>query len=409
VLLRATWLDCLEGDVAHLVDAGEADAAGGCTDDHGGEGVAVGGQHGGADDAIVARATRRVTALLGFGPPSASWSRTVVAVVRTVILAACACLLAGCGRSTTTANPLPAAPEPAVSPPAQSQLPGVVLALAGGPEGVVVDQAGTVAVNVRQPDGLVIFNLADPGRRRVVAMTGSARHLSLAATDGPLLVPDESDDRLVEVALPTGQILKSIPVGRQPHDAVAVDSDTVFVGDELANTVHVIRDGVVTGVIAGPLQPGGLAADGSVVIAVGVRGRRIIAYRSDGSVIGSANCGVGPTHAATGADGTFWVVDTDGGTVLGFTVDARGPRQVARIAVGSKPYGVAYDSRRSTLWVTLTGTNEVVGLHLSGNAVRSRTVYATVQQPNSVAVDEATGRLLVTGSTTRGAVQVIDA
>ena len=330
-------------------------------------------------------------------------------VVRLIALAACACLLAGCGYSTRIANPLPAAPEPAVSPLAQSQLPGMVLALAGGPEGVVVDRSGTVAINVRQPDGLVIFNLADPGEQRVVAMSGSARHVSLAGTDGPLLVPDESDDRLVEVALPAGQILESIPVGRQPHDAVAVGPDIVFVGDEIANTIHVIRDGVVTGVIPAPLQPGGLAAaeDGSVVVAVGVRGRRITAYRSDGSAIGSANCGVGPTHAATGTGGVFWVVDTDGGTVLGFTVDARGPRQVARITVGSKPYGVAYDSLRSTLWVTLTGTDEVVGLHLSGIAVRSRTVYATVQQPNSVAVDEATGTLVVTGSTTRGAVQVI--
>jgi DNA-binding beta-propeller fold protein YncE len=302
-----------------------------------------------------------------------------------------------------------AAPEPAVSPPAAPRLPGVVLALAGGPEGVAVDRSGTVAVNVRQPDGLVIFNLADPGSRRTVAMPGSARHLALAGPDGPLLVPDESDDRLVLVALPSGRVLASVPVGRQPHDAAAVGPGTVFVGDELANTLHVIRDGVVAAVVPAPLQPGGLAAaaDGSVVIAVGVRGRRVTAYRSDGSLIGSATCGVGPTHAVTGNDRLFWVVDTDGGTVLGFTVDAHGPRQVARISVGPKPYGVAYDRQRSTLWVTLTGTNQLVGLHLSGTSVRSRTTYATVQQPNSVAVDEATGDVVVTGSTTRGALQVI--
>jgi hypothetical protein len=75
------------------------------------------------------------------------------------------------------------------------------------------------------------------------------------------------------------------------------------------------------------------SGDGSVVVVVGVRGRRITAYRSAGSIIGSANCGAGPTHAATGRDGLYWVVDTDGGAVLGFRVDKRGPHQVARIPV----------------------------------------------------------------------------
>jgi len=284
-----------------------------------------------------------------------------------------------------------------------------VLGLAGTPEGVAVDQSGTVAVNVRQPDGLVLFDLANPSQRRTVAMAGSARHLSLAGRDGPLLVPDESDDRLVELALPSGAVLASIPVGRQPHDAVAVGTDTIFVGNELANTIDVIVDGALARAVPAPLQPGGLATspDGSVVVAVGVRGRRISAYRLDGSVIGSANCGVGPTHVVAGDDGLFWVADTNGGTVLGFRVDEHGPRQVARITVGPRPYGVAYDPRRSTLWITLTGSDELVGLHLNNTSVTSRTTYATVRQPNTVAVSEATDELVVTGSTPQGALQLI--
>jgi DNA-binding beta-propeller fold protein YncE len=307
------------------------------------------------------------------------------------------------------AAPLSSAPEPAVSPPARTELPGVVLGLAGTPEGVAVDRSGEAAVNVRQPDGLVIFDLATPTRRRIIALDGSARHLSLVGPDGPLLIPDESDDRLVELALPSGQVLESIPVGRQPHDAVAASAGAVFVGDELANTIHVIRDGVVTRVIPAPLQPGGLAAspDGSVVVAVGVRGRRISAYRSDGSLIGSANCGAGPTHVVTGAGSLYWVVDTNGGAVLAFRADAHGLRQVASITVGSRPYGVAYDARRSTLWVTLTGTDQLVGLRLRGTVVTSRLIYATVQQPNTVAVAESTGEVVVTGSTPAGAVQLI--
>ncbi|MDQ6615570.1 MAG: hypothetical protein M3083_12720 [Actinomycetota bacterium] len=329
--------------------------------------------------------------------------------------------LSACAGTVTpkAATPLASAPEPANSPPAQAQLPGMIVALASAPEGVVVDRSGYVAVNVHQPDGLVIFNLEAPAARRIVTLPGSARHLSLAGPDGPVLVPSESDDRLVEVALPSGGILQSIPVGHQPHDAApvrtatvgaaAVGAGTVFVGDEFGNTIHVIRGGATSRVVPAPLQPGGVAAsaDGSAVVAVGVRGRRITAYRPDGTTIGSANCGAGPTHVVTGEGGLYWVVDTGGGAVLAFRVGATGPHQVARIAVGASPYGVAYDYRRSTLWVTLTGSNQLLGLQLRAASVTSRMLYATVQQPNTVAVAESTGDLVVTGSTTHGAIQII--
>ena len=327
-----------------------------------------------------------------------------------VAVALAAGLLGGCGKgSPPVATPLPAAPEPAVSPPVTGSVPGTVLPMAGAPEGVVVDRSGAVAVNVRQPDGLVLFDLTDPDHRQTVPLPGSARHLALASPDGPVLVPSETDDRLAEVALPSGEVVRSVPVGRQPHDAAAAGADTVFVGDEFGNTVHVVRGSVTARVVPAPLQPGGLAAsaDGSVVVAVGVRGRRMTAYRGDGSTIGTANCGAGPTHVVAGDGGLFWVADTDGGALLGFRVDSRGPHQVVRIPVGPKPYGEAYDARRGTLWVTLTATNQLVGLHLAGTEVRSRTTLATVQQPNTVAVDIATGELVVTGSTPNGSLQII--
>lgn len=318
--------------------------------------------------------------------------------------------MAGCGGGQAkVATPLPSAPEPAVAPPASDRLPGMVLPLAGAPEGVAVIRSGAAAVSVRDPNALVLFDLANPTARRTVAMTGSARHLFLGGPDGPLLVPQESDDRFVAVDLPGGRILASVPVGRQPHDSIQVGPDTVFVADELADTIHIVRNGAVTSVVAAPIQPGGMASspDGSVMVTVGVRGRRITAYRNDGSIIGSANCGAGPTHAVTGAGGVYWVVDTNGGAILGFKVDGHGPHQVARIPVGEKPYGIAYDDSRSTLWITLTAGNQLVGLHLKGTSVASRTVYDTVRQPNTVAVDQGTGTLVVTGSTPQGSLQLI--
>ncbi|MGI9033765.1 MAG: hypothetical protein ACR2HY_08850 [Acidimicrobiales bacterium] len=313
------------------------------------------------------------------------------------------------GATPKAATPLPTAPEPAVSPAPRPQVAGTVFPLSGAPEGVAAIRSGTVAVSVRDPDALVLFDQADPGTRRMVAMSGSARHLFLGGPDGPLLIPQESDDRFVAVELPSGRTLESVPVGRQPHDSIAVGADTVFVADELADTIHIVRGGAVTRVVPAPVQPGGMASapDGSVMVTVGVRGRRITAYRKDGSVIGSANSGQGPTHAVTGSAGVYWVVDTNGGAILGFKVDSKGPRQVARIAVGAKPYGIAYDDSRSTLWVTLTATNQLVGLHLKGTSVTSRTTYDTVRQPNTVAVDPVTATLVVTGSTPQGSVQVI--
>jgi len=307
------------------------------------------------------------------------------------------------------ATTLPRAPEPAVSPAPRPQLPGSVVPLAGAPEGIAIVRSATVAVSVRDPNAVVLFNLASPANRRTVSLTGSARHLFLGGPDGPLLIPQESDDQFVALRLPGGEVLESVAVGRQPHDSIAVGRDSFFVADELADTIHIVRNGSATRVVGAPVQPGGMASapDGSVMVTVGVRGRRITAYRHDGTIIGSANCGAGPTHAVTGSDGLYWVVDTNGGAVLGFRVDGHGPHQVVRIPVGARPYGIAYDERRSTLWVTLTASNRLVGLHLKGTSVASRITLDTVQQPNTVAVDDGSGELVVTGSTPQGSLQMI--
>jgi DNA-binding beta-propeller fold protein YncE len=301
------------------------------------------------------------------------------------------------------------APEPAVSPPANAALPGTVIAFAGAPEGIAIDAAGEVAVSVRSPDGVVLLPIDSPRDRHTVPMGGSARHLDLAGADGPLLVADETNNTFVELSLPNGRILQSVPVGDHPHEAVEVGPGTVFVGDELANTIHIIRGGRVARVVPSPLQPGGLAGNpaGTRAVVVGVRGRRISEYTATGDLVGTTNCGSGPTHVVAGDDGLFWVADTNGGDALAFALGPHGPVQVATVPVGSHPYGLAFDTPRDTLWVTITGADQLVGLHLTGSKVASRTTYDTVRQPNTVAVDDATGELVVTGSTQPGHLQFL--
>lgn len=345
--------------------------------------------------------------------PRRTWRSWGALAVRCWCLAA---LIGACGLSAgaPVARPLATAPEPAFSPPAEPELPGTIVPLAGAPEGIVVTSTGTVAVNVREPDGLVILPISASGAastRRFVTLGGSARHLTLGGPNGPALVADESDDQLVLVALPGGEVLSSVHVGRQPHEAFLVGRDTYWVSDELGNTFHIVRNGKIVRIVSAPLQPGGGAEsnDGQYVVGVGVRARRITEYRADGTIVGSANCGAGPTHVTAGSDGIFWVNDTNGGAVLGFELTSRGPKQIATISTGagSKPYGIAYDQARRTLWVTLTGRNELLGLTVQGTAIVHRSLRATVRQPNTVAADPQTGEVVVTGSTPDGYLQFL--
>jgi hypothetical protein len=353
---------------------------------------------------------QRARSALGMRTPAAAAPRMLAVPAVLVLLVT---VLAGCAASRQSpAKPLQAAPEPAESPPASAPA-GTVVALSGSPEGVAITRSGLVAVNVRQPDGLVVVpidSLASASARRFVAMAGSARHLTLAGPDGPALVAQETTDQLVEVALDPLKVTERVAVGPQPHEAFQVGEEQ-WVANEFGDTFDIVRGDRVVGTVAAPLQPGGGAAtpDGQLVVGVGVRGRRITEYRADGSLVGSANCGAGPTHVVTGNDGLFWVNDTNGGAVLGLTLTQHGPRQVATIhlGAGSKPYGIAYDAVHHILLTTLTGPDQLVELSLRGTAVLRRRIQPTVQQPNTVAVDPTTGQIVITGSIPTGHLELL--
>lgn len=330
---------------------------------------------------------------------------------RDVLLAGMGIFAGGCAASSpqpdASGTISPAAtgrtdvPEPASAPVPTASPAGRVVPLAGAPEGLAVDVAdGVVAVGVRGPDGVALVDLTTGKVRRLVSLPGAPRHLGLAGPRGPLLVPAEQVDTLYQVSLPDGEMLTTTRVGHQPHDAAAAGS-TIFVGNEYSNTVSVIRAGKQVATLPGPLQPGGVAAssDGAVVVVVGVRGRQISAYTAAGDRLGSAPCGVGPTHVLAGAGRLFYVADTEGDAVLVFQVDAHGPQQVGRVATsGGAPYGLALDAQRSLLYVTLTAVNLLQSFRITGQTLTTYRTWPTVRQPNSVAVDETTGQAIVTGT-----------
>ena len=307
-----------------------------------------------------------------------------------------AALLAACG-SEDDPRRFPPAAEPARSPVPAARPAGTVVRVGNKPEGLAADPwTGLVAVALTDPDELALVDHRDGRVVRRVPLPGAPRHLRLAAPGGPVLVPAESADRLVEVPLPRGRP-RSTRVGDGPHDADA-SGGRVLVADEFGSTVSIVEDGRTVKRVGAPLQPGGLAAipDGPVAL-VAVRERVLALFDRDGRKLAQEPAGVGPTHVEAGAGGRVYVADTEGEAVLLFRTRPR-LELVRRVALPGAPYGMTIDRERGRLWVTLTARNEVVWLPANG-APRPVERYPTVRQPNSVAVHEPTGRVFVASRT----------
>jgi DNA-binding beta-propeller fold protein YncE len=123
----------------------------------------------------------------------------------------------------------------------------------------------------------------------------------------------------------------------------------------------------------------------------------VAVYRPDGTQVGQAAAGAGPTHVVAGAGGYFFVADTLGGSLLVYRLDGDRVRETAHVGLGkgSRPYGLASDPSSGWVYVTLTGDDQVVGLRFADGRVAERRTWATGQQPNSVAVDPGARSLVV--------------
>lgn len=330
----------------------------------------------------------------------------VPVVVLALLLPAC-----GADRSDPAqepAPPLPPAAEPAEAPEPTRSPAGRVIPLGPIAEGVVVDPVtGLVAVGLRDPFRLALVDGRTGVASREVPLPGHLRHLQLAAPGGPVLVPAESADAVLRVSLPTGEVVSRVGVGDFPHDATATPGGTLAVANEFGGTVSVVEDGRVVHTFDDATQPGGLAAVGERVGMVDVRENTLTVYDvARRERIAELPAGAGPTHSIADRSGRILVADTRGNAIILFGLDPE-PRELARLPLPGKPYGLAYDRTRNRLWVTLTATNEVVGVDVSGAAPRVVTRIPTLRQPNTVAVDTTSGRLFV-ASPSEGALQLID-
>lgn len=329
---------------------------------------------------------------------------SLVAIILVAILFA----LVGCGSEQGSAEQdaseqgaseesTPPAPEPA----------GEVIEVGNEPEGIVADpETGLVAVGLRDPGQLALVDGNSGEVVRNVELPESPRHLSLAGPGGPVLVPAESANTLVQVSLPEGEIIAETTVGTSPHDAAAAPNGRIFVGNELGDTASVIEGDREVETIETAQQPGGVAVtdDGLVgIVSVG----ELVLEVFDASTLdslGRADAGEGPTHIVAGPENRFYVTDTSGDAILIYEARPE-PEQVNSVSLPGQPYGIAVDPERGHLWIT--AENSLVQFALEGNTLRELARYPTVSKPNTVAVDTASGRVFV-ADRANGELQILD-
>ncbi|HEV2820139.1 MAG TPA: hypothetical protein VGW11_06510 [Solirubrobacteraceae bacterium] len=300
----------------------------------------------------------------------------------------------------------PEAAEPAASPEVGGTPPGRIIEVGDGAEGVAFDpRTGLVAVGTRKPDELVLVDGATGEVRERVRVPSAPRHLALAEPGGPVLVPAEDANALVEVSLPGGDTSVT-EVGENPHDVAFLD-DRIYVGDEFSSTLSVIADGSLVRQVPVDVQPGGVVALEDAVGIVSVRAYTLELFSLEDRLRaqGSQNAGLGPTHAVRDAKGRIFIADTRGNAVVVFETQPR-LKFVGRLELPGSPYGIAIDRERGRVWVTLTARNEVVELN-AANQPQVLRRFPTVRQPNTLAVTPGGSRLFI-ASRANGTLQLLD-
>ena len=170
----------------------------------------------------------------------------------------------GCGAERDAAqNKPPPAPEAAEAPPLEEKPAGRVVEVGSAPEGLVADpRTGLVAVALRNPNELALVDGQSGETVRRVKLPESARHLDLAGPGGPVLVPAEGSDSLVQVSLPEGKVTSETPVGDFPHAIAAAPNGRIFVANEKESTASIVEDGRETKGDTNPVQARRRRGDG---------------------------------------------------------------------------------------------------------------------------------------------------
>lgn len=311
---------------------------------------------------------------------------------------------AACGSGSDEPEELGAA-EPAVSPPLTATPAGTVTEVAPKPQGIAYDATtDSLAVAVHDPYRILLLDPTTLAVRTTIPLPGKARHLTDAKPGGPILVPDETADELIEVNLPDGTT-RSTKVGHHPHNSVGEPNGDILVGNEFSHSISRVRDGQVLTTVPGVRQPGGLVVDGDIVGAVDVHDFAVETFdRTTLKRTQQITVGTGPTHGLMTTDHRMVVTDTRGGRLYVVGLDPL--KVLGSYDLPGSPYGIIDDPETGDIWVTLTGSNKLIGFSFATNTPKKIAEYDTVRQPDTVAVSPGGHTLWVTG-TRDGVVQRI--
>ena len=182
---------------------------------------------------------------------------------------------------------------------------------------------------------------------REVPLPGHARHLQLAAPGGPVLVPAEDADTLVEVALPDG----GTPDGRRWAATRTTPpgwpAARCWSGDEKGGTpCRSSTAARVTATLTTPdSSPAASPSSATPPGSVDVGAFTLTTYDVPaGRLLDVVDAGCGPTHLVADDRGRFLVADTRGDAVLVFSAD---PLAAGRpLPLAGAPYGLALDGPR---------------------------------------------------------------
>ena len=234
-----------------------------------------------------------------------------------------------------------------MSPPLTAAPDGRVFTVGDLPQGIAYDaKTQLLAVAVHDPYRILLLDPSTLAVKKTIPLPGKARHLTDAADGGPILVPDETADQLIEISLPGGST-RSTSVGHHPHNSISERNGDILVANEFSHSISRVRDGKVITTARGVRQPGGLVVDGDVVGAVDVHDFAVETFdRATLKRTHRITVGKGPTHGLMTTNHRMVVADTRGGKL--YVVGLSPLKILGSCDLPGSPYGIINDPETAT-------------------------------------------------------------
>jgi virginiamycin B lyase len=275
--------------------------------------------------------------------------------------------------------PKPGVTAPGVRIPLERLKPEAVVAVAGSPDWIAIDESVWVS---NFPKGTVAR--IDPKTNAAETIeTGKKPCSGLVAAFGSLWVPHCGEKRLARVDLKTGKVTASIETAvADSEGGIAAGAGSIWVVVDAKSTLARIDPDTNAMVATIRLAPGSFTpafGEGSVWVTSTQEGTVARVDPNTNLVVETVKVGKQPRFLAIG-DGAVWVLNQSDGSVS--RIDPKKNEVTATIAVGVPGEGGDISAGEGSVWVTAFGypvsridpaTNKVVQQFVGegGDAIRA--------------------------------------